>query len=134
MAARLHDVGVAHLFFTDDEQNTLIERFRETAKRGQSPWRDFPTITAAASWIKIQVSALPPLTVAIPSGDLDDEPAVAADPHALIALLISDPLAVSIDGCLLLANDGAAALEIFPNHTTEGDVVSVQVTNPLVRS
>jgi hypothetical protein len=133
VATRLTEAGLAHSFLTDDEQNTLIERFRETATRGQSPWRDFSTIAVAAHWIMLQVAAMPPLTVAIPNGDLDEEPAFTVDHEALLARLTDDPALVSINGCWLFASDGAAALEIFPNHTSEGDVVSVQVSNPLVR-
>ena len=132
LAARMAGVGLSYAFMADDEQNALRECFRETARPTQEHWLDFPTVVDAARWIEAEIATMPPLAVVIPAGDLDEEPALLADPSRLLALAIRDPTFLSDNGCLLLAVDGSAGLELFPNHTSDGDVVSVQSWSSLV--
>jgi len=130
LAKRLSEAGLAFSPVSDIEQEALLARFR--ANSVKSTGRDFPSMVEAGPWIAARIGVMPDMVVLMPNDNEQDcAPAVLVEARAALRVILETPAFPFRDGCYLFSQDGTSRLEIFPNHTRDGDIISVWFWGPV---
>jgi hypothetical protein len=125
VARLLSDVGLTCSFLADAQQDEVLAKFRDPTAPKVCEEAEFHDPSEALHWVSARLEGLPSPAIIMPNNDLGAQPAFLADPARMLDALRRDLTLLSLDGCFFLAPDGTRALEVFPNHTDEGDVVTV---------
>jgi hypothetical protein len=125
LAKRLSEAGLVASLVSDVEQEALLARFRANSLK--STGRDFPSVAEAGPWIAARIGMMPDRVVLMPNDNQEDcAPAVFVEARAALKVILETPGFPFMDGCYLFSQDGTSRLEISPNHTRDGDVITVR--------